>query len=155
MSDFMKGIEKSFDKSTKQLDKLTDDLNKLADLEAELSEASGSLNLGAVNLRKVTGEHSKFIAAASEANNQLKDVVKELKSFEPKILDEKLTETKGLIETLSANTEELEKALNEKVQILKEEIQSNQKSVSRINKFLLFMFACQAVGFILLVYRLY
>ena len=148
MSEILENVEKSFDQTAKQLDKLSEDLNRLADLEAELGDLSSNLGLAATNLRQLSRDHAKFLAGASDANDHLKQLATELDKFEPEQLETKLEEIRGQLANI------LDEAKSNET-VLKEGFLGTKSSNSLIVKLLLFMFLCQAVGFVLLAYRLY
>ena len=148
MSEILENVEKSFDQTAKQLDKLSEDLNRLADLEADLGTLSSNLNLAATNLRQLSRDHAKFLAGASDANDHLKRLAVEMDKFEPEQTEIKLEEIRGQLADILDEAKSNETAI-------KEGFLGTKSSSSLIVKLLLFMFVCQAIGFVLLAYRLY
>ena len=148
MSDLLKGVQKSFDKSSKSLDKLSEDLNRLADLEAELGEISGSINLAASNLRQLSRDHNKFLNGAADTNDYLKLLADELGRFKPEQINKRLREINNLINELQDKTSSIQVALDDDLTEIK-------SSNSITLKILLVMFVCQALGFLVIAYKLF
>ena len=141
MSEFLKGIQSSFDASTKQIAELSEDLNRLADLDEELSALSDSLKLATNNLRKLSGDHSKFISKADDTNNNLQAIASKLKEFDPQRIETKLSKLSNMLDNIQER--------------LEADLPSTLVRTKWIIRLLIFMLVCQAAGFILLVNRLY
>ena len=148
MSELLEGVQKSFDKSTERLDKLSEDLNRLADLETELGDLSGSLNLAATNLRQLSRDHTKFLTGAVEANDQLKELSDAIGGFKPEQIHKSLDKINSLLNELQNKAASIQTDLESG-------FSAEKVSSSFVIKVLMFMFACQAIGFLALAYRLY
>jgi uncharacterized phage infection (PIP) family protein YhgE len=184
VSDLLKRVQTSFDKSTEQISKLTSDLSAISELEGDLTKLSGNLQESAASLRHVSKDHAKFIAYATDLNQNLETAVDGLVTVDPKKINDGIKELGKNSERLERNLKKLQSKLEEiqseleylidngftgfkrqiglvetQVEQVAEAIEtldsSNQKLSERTLYLMVVLFVIQVIGFSALAYRIY
>lgn len=184
MSDLLKKVQSSFEKTKEQITKLSKDLGAMTDLEGDLAKLSDNLQKSASSLRQVSKDHAKFIAYATDLNQNLETAVDGLITVDPKKINDSVKEVtkrvsaleKSLdakLKSLDSAQSELDGHLKNGMSDIKRRINSGDKQVQDIEvtiekllpetqkssaqavNFLMIILICQIVGFAALAYRLY
>lgn len=183
MSDILKKVQESFRETKDQIAKLTTDLGTITDLEGELAQLSENLQKSASSLRQISRDHAKFIAYATDLNQNLETAVEGLITVDPKRLNEGIKNLVNHANNLEAQLEagisgleETQFKVDERstngLRELKNRLAALEKKVDEINSasqilltqtkrssaralyFFLFLSACQIAGLFIATYWL-
>lgn len=184
MSDLLKKVQSSFEKTEEQITKLSKDLGAMTDLEGDLAKLSDNLQKSASSLRQVSKDHTKFIAYASDLNQNLESAVDGLITVDPKKINDNIKELskqsaalekslkkelsrlegaqsmlddrfKNSISDLKRRINSVDKQVQEIDATIERLLPETQKSSAQAFHLLIIILICQIVGFAALAYRLY
>ena len=184
MSELLKKVQVSFEKSAEQISKLSRALGATTNLDGDLTKLSENLQESAAALRQVSKDHAKFIAYATDLNQNLEAAVDGIITVDPKKINDSIKEINkrlsALEKSLNARLESLDSAQSDldyrlkngmsdikgRINSLDKQVRDiegtidrllpeTQKSSARALNFLMIILICQIVGFAALAYRLY